>query len=164
MFVYHLPGGPKVGQYNVDQNAWVDSGMEFAGYQAQGVAAVTDPTTGYIYLTGGYADTSYSFVNKYLPSRPDDSLSRIPYPASAFVARWYVANVFCKRLGGILYFGGYNLQSGLVPGANVITLLNVSTDEFSTIVSFDFLFRNDFVLFVFVTLFIGVGVVCFAFL
>lgn len=112
--------------------------MQFPAYDVQGIVAVTDPTTGYIYLTGGYTkyiDGRVSFVDKYHPSRPTESVTFIPYPATGFVSRRYVGNVFCKPWGGILYFGGYNFENKLIAEANVITLLDVSTNSFSTLVS-----------------------------
>ncbi|KAG0289824.1 hypothetical protein BGZ96_006693 [Linnemannia gamsii] len=127
MFGYHLIWDPKVGQYNVDQNAWVASGMEFPAYDVQGIFAATDPTTGYIYITGGY--TKYdqgrlAFVDKYHPSRPTESVTFIPFPAEGFLARRYIANVFCKPRGGILYFGGYDDLSNPITEANTTTVQN----------------------------------------
>ncbi|KAG0274066.1 hypothetical protein BGZ95_010134 [Linnemannia exigua] len=87
---------------------------------------------GYIYLTGGYSDDTRSSVEKYHPDHPE-KLDKIPYPAeSSFVARWYVGNVFCKPMNSILYFGGYTFNSALVPEANYITQLNVTSSQFST--------------------------------
>ncbi|KAF9920661.1 hypothetical protein FBU30_009478 [Linnemannia zychae] len=113
MYVYHLPGDSRVGQYNVLKDTWELSGMSFAEYKVQGVGAISDPTTGYIYLTGGYTDASVNNVEVYHPSRPG-TVTQIPYPVTGFVSRWYVDNVYCKPRGSILYFGGYTLKSELI--------------------------------------------------
>ncbi|KAG0371758.1 hypothetical protein BGX24_001240 [Mortierella sp. AD032] len=134
LFVYHLPGGPKVGQYNVAQDTWVDSKYEFAGYEKQGIGVVTDTNTGYIYVTGGYSDMTLSSVERYHPDRPSEPVNKFPFPPeTSFVARWYMGNVFCKPRNSILYFGGYTGKTELITQANVVTQFNITSSQFSTL-------------------------------
>ncbi|KAF9920663.1 hypothetical protein FBU30_009480 [Linnemannia zychae] len=132
MYVYHLPGDARVAQYNVLKNEWEPSGASFTYNGNPGVNVVTDPTTGYIYITGGYSDGSLNNVDVYHPSRPGN-VTQIPFPVTGFVARWYLGNVYCKTRKSILYFGGYTLKTELISEANVVTQLDLTSKQFSTL-------------------------------
>ncbi|KAF9352594.1 hypothetical protein BGX26_009635 [Mortierella sp. AD094] len=133
MITFHS-GTPFANRYSVDQDQWTPSQLVVQGAGNQGVNAVTDPTTGLVYLAGGYSDPyrqsmdTYSFVNDALVQ------TALPLATVAFPNRAYYSNIWTSKRKSILYFGGYN--STLAPvSSNTITEFVPSTNSWTTVIT-----------------------------
>ncbi|KAF9178577.1 hypothetical protein BGZ50_007625, partial [Haplosporangium sp. Z 11] len=120
-------------QYNVETNVWTSVPVSVAHGDMQGIGAVTDPETGFVYLAGGYTGirdmmSVYDFqVNSMW------SLSKLPDPTLMFRARAYYGNVWSQYRKSILYFGGFNSQLKPALEDNVITEYEPSTSTWRTL-------------------------------
>jgi len=122
-------------RYSVATNTWSPSKVNVTYGTFQGVNAVTDPTTGIVYLAAGYTSARsemsvYDFAKDSMVSSPDP----MPAPATIFQARTYYQNVFSKRRNSILYFGGYDSAFGGLPTQNVMTEFVPTTGVWRTLV------------------------------
>ncbi|KAF9996486.1 Leucine-zipper-like transcriptional regulator 1 [Entomortierella chlamydospora] len=122
MIAFHC-GSVFAMRYDVASNTWTNSStFEEYGY-FQGIGAVTDPSSGLVYLAGGYTTCDrnsmsiYDFdTDSFQPNSPS-----LPNPATVFAARAYYGNVFSKQRNSILYFGGYNSSLEPIPKHNVVS-------------------------------------------
>ncbi|KAF9923755.1 hypothetical protein FBU30_006190 [Linnemannia zychae] len=120
-------------RYNVKNDSWSSSQIKPQYGGMEGIGAVTDPTTGLVYLAGGFtgnrdAMTVYDF-------KPDTMITAFPLPAQnvAFESRAYYANVWSKYRKTAFYFGGYNASLERIPTNNVLTEFDPVTNLMSTV-------------------------------
>ncbi|KAF9571947.1 hypothetical protein BGW38_008566 [Lunasporangiospora selenospora] len=120
--------------FNLVTQQWSTSqfSAQYAAFQGNG--AVTDPSTGLVYIAGSYTDASRGSLNIY--TFESDSMKTLTIPPDQLINRGYYTNAWSKRLSSALYFGGYNasLQPVLGPDANVVTRYSPSTGQWSRLV------------------------------
>ncbi|KAG0289825.1 Adagio protein 3 [Linnemannia gamsii] len=109
MVVFHIDGPSSVYKYTVATDTWATSPISFPAAGWQGVGAVTDPSSGLVYLAGGYTDATRNSMDIYNPATDTASQSPLPNAATTFGARWYYGNVWSQQRKSVLYFGGYNI-------------------------------------------------------
>lgn len=132
MVVFHIDGPSSVYKYTVATNTWATSPISFPASGRQGVGAVTDPSSGLIYLAAGYTDPSRNSMEIYNPAMETASLSPLPNAATTFEARWYYGNTWSQQRRSVLYFGGYNTTIKL--GPNVVTEFVPASMSWNTMV------------------------------
>ncbi|KAF9172522.1 hypothetical protein BGX21_005387 [Mortierella sp. AD011] len=136
MIAFHC-GSVFAMRYEVASNTWTNSSVfEKYGY-FQGIGAVTDPSSGLVYLAGGYTTSNrnsmsiYDFdTDSFQPNSPS-----LPNPATVFAARAYYGNVFSKQRNSILYFGGYNSTLDSIPKHNVVSEYVPSTGYWQSLIT-----------------------------
>ncbi|KAG0377364.1 hypothetical protein BGX24_006253 [Mortierella sp. AD032] len=100
----------------------------------EGIGAVTDPSTGLIYLAGGYDDISaktkaLKVLNTFDPVSMTIHRDDLPAPDRAFPERWYYGNVWSRNRSSVIYWGGNNRapDQQLSPVENGVTELQPSS-------------------------------------
>ncbi|KAF9920662.1 Multiple epidermal growth factor-like domains protein 8 [Linnemannia zychae] len=132
LVVFHIPGTSSVYKYSLDAGGWSASSMSFPQSGWQGVNAVTDPSTGLVYLAGGYTISNRTRMDIYSPTTDTATQQALPDPMTTFGARWYYTNVWSAQRKSILYFGGYNVTSQPGPARNVVSEYVPSTGSWGT--------------------------------
>ncbi|KAF8932932.1 hypothetical protein BGZ47_011096 [Haplosporangium gracile] len=115
MVVFHIGGLYSVYKYTVATDSWATSSMKFPDSGVQGVGAVTDPSTGLVYMAAGYTDRNSMDI--YNPATDSVSQSKLPDPATTFPSRWYYSNSWSQQRKSVLYFGGYNITNNAANNA-----------------------------------------------
>ncbi|KAF9356335.1 hypothetical protein BGX26_005406 [Mortierella sp. AD094] len=135
MVAFHC-GSTFAMRYDVASNTWSNSSAVTQYGVFQGVGAVTDPTSGLVYLAGGYTGSrnSMSVYDFDTDSFQPNSLP-LPDPATIFAARAYYGNVFSIRRKSILYFGGYDNSLKPIPEDNVVSEYVPSTGTWQSLVT-----------------------------
>ncbi|KAF9109763.1 Leucine-zipper-like transcriptional regulator 1 [Mortierella sp. AM989] len=134
MITFHS-GTPFARRYSVSKNQWTDSKTVVSGGGNQGVSAVTDPTTGQVYLAGGYSDPQRNSMDIYNFNHDAFVQNVLPASASAFPNRAYYSNVWTSKRKSILYFGGYNSTLKEIQNFNSITEFVPNGNAWSTLVT-----------------------------
>ncbi|KAG0070997.1 hypothetical protein BGZ89_011882 [Linnemannia elongata] len=109
-------------RYSVDLDTWAVSKASFPFPDRKGLASVTDPNTGLVYIAGGYVNPMEG-VTMDVYNVKDDSVSTIPMPDPLILLpmRSYYTAVWCQQRKSILFFGGYALRSQPVQPLNSVT-------------------------------------------
>ncbi|KAG0221883.1 hypothetical protein BGW41_006433 [Actinomortierella wolfii] len=119
-------------KYSVDTDSWSHSLLRVDHPDYQGVNAVTDPSTGLVYLAAGYSSINWSNLDVYDFAIDSIRTYKLPPANEVFEARSYYANVYSKTRSSILYFGGYSASFQTVENA-VISEYVPSTQMWSTL-------------------------------
>ncbi|KAG0306246.1 hypothetical protein BGZ97_000814 [Linnemannia gamsii] len=119
-------------QYNIQDDTWQKSAAKFQNGNVAGVGAVTDPRTGWIYLTGGYDDRDptsplVKLLDIFDPVSQTIHTSNLPNREKTFPVPWYSGNVWSKYKNSIIYWGGLNDTE---PDPRIVTngVTELSTD------------------------------------
>ncbi|KAF9429328.1 kelch domain-containing protein 3 [Entomortierella beljakovae] len=127
-------GSPFAMRYDVEKRVWSSSTL-VPKYNYEGVGAVTDPTSGLVYLAGGYTGSRDSMTIYDFRWDMFQPISK-PLPAQSsniFKSRAYYGNVYSKKRNSILYFGGYNISLKADRQNNVVTEYIPSTEIWQTL-------------------------------
>ncbi|KAF9538171.1 hypothetical protein EC957_007123 [Mortierella hygrophila] len=109
MVVFHIAGQYSTYKYTVATDTWASSPVSFPIGATQGIGAVTDPSSGLVYIAGGYTDRGTMDV--YNPATDAVSHTALPDPANIFASRWYYTNTWSQQRKTVMYFGGYNITN-----------------------------------------------------
>ncbi|KAF9313531.1 hypothetical protein BGZ91_006262 [Linnemannia elongata] len=109
MVVFHIAGQNPTYKYTVATDSWASSPVRFPLNGTQGIGAVTDPSSGLVYIAGGYTDRTSMDI--YNPTTDSVSQSKLPDPANIFASRWYYTNTWSQQRKTVMYFGGYNITN-----------------------------------------------------
>ncbi|KAF9122149.1 hypothetical protein BGW39_009990 [Mortierella sp. 14UC] len=120
-------------RYNVAIDQWTPSQIKPEHPQLQGVGAVTDPSTGLVYLAAGFTGMRDSMAVYDFKSDTMITGFLLPRMDTAFRARAYYGNVWSKYRKTIFYFGGYNSTLDRIVTDNVLTEFDPVTNTMSTI-------------------------------
>ncbi|CAO3566531.1 unnamed protein product [Mortierella alpina] len=97
--------------YNVDGDSWTFSKITVPTKMA-GLYGVTDPTTGLVYVPGGYDNTNNDTLTSMLIYHfSSDTTTVTTMPPNGLVNRWHYKAAWWPRGKSILYYGGYNYPS-----------------------------------------------------
>ncbi|KAG0227494.1 hypothetical protein BGW42_002930 [Actinomortierella wolfii] len=131
MITFHS-GAKFAYKYSVDTDSWSRSLLRVDHPNFQGVNAVTDPSTGLVYLAAGYSSSNRSNLDVYDFAIDSIRTYELPLANEVFEARTYYTNVYSKARSSILYFGGYSASFQTVGNA-VISEYVPSTQVWSTL-------------------------------
>ncbi|KAF9163048.1 hypothetical protein DFQ26_002991 [Actinomortierella ambigua] len=119
-------------KYSVESDSWSPSMLRVKNPDFQGISAVTDLSTGLVYLAAGYSTPYRDSMDVFDFAIDDIRSTKLPPSSQAFEARAYYTNVWSRSRNSILYFGGYNASLGVVETA-VVTEYVPSTQVWSTL-------------------------------
>ncbi|KAF9577829.1 hypothetical protein BGW38_006717 [Lunasporangiospora selenospora] len=102
--------------YSVTTGIWSTLQIQTTASSYQGFNAVTDLTTGLVYVAGSYNDVSRNSLDIFLFDNNTLQTVSLNAPPTVFLNRAYYANVWSKQLKSILYFGGYNRTLDQIQG------------------------------------------------
>ncbi|KAF9978044.1 hypothetical protein BGZ73_003971 [Actinomortierella ambigua] len=119
-------------KYSVDSDTWSPSSLRVSNPDFQGINAVTDLSTGLVYVAAGYSSPYRDNMDVFDFAIDDIRSSKLPPSSQAFEARAYYTNVWSRFRKSILYFGGYNASLAPVSSA-VVTEYVPSTQVWSTL-------------------------------
>lgn len=131
MVVFHIAGQYSTYKYTVATDSWATSPVQFPLGGTQGLGAVTDPSSGLVYIAGGY--TNRAMMDAYNPTTDTVSQSALPDPANIFASRWYYSNTWSQQRKTVMYFGGYNITNN--PANNLVSEFSPSAAAWNTMVS-----------------------------
>ncbi|KAF9961962.1 hypothetical protein BGZ72_000585 [Mortierella alpina] len=118
--------------YNVEGDSWSHSKI-IVPTKLDGLYGVTDPTTGLVYVPGGYDNTKNNTLASMLIYHfSTDTTTVTPMPPSGLVNRWHYKAAWWPRGKSILYFGGYNYPSTVLASTEIIQY-TPSTNTWSTL-------------------------------
>ncbi|KAG0279862.1 hypothetical protein BGZ95_012029 [Linnemannia exigua] len=134
LYVFHVDGTNSPWQYNVQEDNWEEvTAVKFQNAGWEGIGAVTDPSTGLIYLAGGYDDVSaktnaLKVLNTFDPVSKTIHTDYLPPPERVFPVRWYYGNVWSQNRSSVIYWGGNNREPNqqLSPVENGVTEMSPS--------------------------------------
>ncbi|KAG0232139.1 hypothetical protein BGW42_008355 [Actinomortierella wolfii] len=106
-------------KYSVDTDSWSPSTLRVNNPDWQGISAVTDLSTGLVYLAAGYSSGARDNMDVFDFAIDDIRSTKLPPGNQVFEARAYYTNVYSKARNSILYFGGYNASLQVVENAVV---------------------------------------------
>ncbi|KAF9931177.1 hypothetical protein BGZ67_005460 [Mortierella alpina] len=116
--------------YNVEGNAWAHSKI-IVPTKMEGLYGVTDPTTGLVYVPGGYDNTKNNSLSSVLTYHfSTDTATVTTMPPNGLVNRWHYKAAWWPKGKSILYFGGYNYPSTVL-ASTAITQYSPSTNTWS---------------------------------
>lgn len=95
------------------------------------MGAVTDPSSGLVYIAGGYTDRTSMDI--YNPATDTVSQTKLPDPANIFASRWYYSNTWSQQRKTVMYFGGYNITNNAAN--NLVSEFSPSASAWNTMVS-----------------------------
>ncbi|KAG9061060.1 hypothetical protein KI688_007689 [Linnemannia hyalina] len=133
MVVFHIAGQYSTYKYTVATDTWASSSVSFPLGGTQGIGAVTDPSSGLVYIAGGYTDRGTMDV--YNPATDAVAHTALPNPANIFAARWYYTNTWNEQRKTVMYFGGYNITNNAAN--NFVSEFSPSAASWNTMVSDD---------------------------
>ncbi|KAK3811513.1 MAG: hypothetical protein JOS17DRAFT_779919 [Linnemannia elongata] len=128
MVVFHIAGQYSTYKYTVATDSWATSPVQFPLGGTQGLGAVTDPSSGLVYIAGGY--TNRAMMDAYNPTTDTVSQSALPDPANIFASRWYYSNTWSQQRKTVMYFGGYNITNN--PANNLVSEFSPSAAAWNT--------------------------------
>ncbi|KAF9343708.1 hypothetical protein BGX26_005326 [Mortierella sp. AD094] len=118
--------------YSVQTNQWSYSKIQVAAPNLGGLFPVTDPTTGLVYVAGGYnTDNNQTLTQMLVYQFDTDSITALTMPANGLIDNLFYRGVWWPQGKSILYFGGY-VTSGTL-NASQITQFVPSTNTWSTL-------------------------------
>ncbi|KAF8943218.1 hypothetical protein BGZ47_005684 [Haplosporangium gracile] len=133
MIVFHLEAPINASRYDVNTGVWTPSSAALPGSDFQGIGAVTDTNTGFVYMAAGYATRMRDSLDVYNFAADSVTKTAMPGPDKFLPARAYYSNVWSKYRKSILYFGGYNITNQPIVGGNVVTELVTATQNWNTL-------------------------------
>ncbi|GJJ74243.1 hypothetical protein EMPS_06601 [Entomortierella parvispora] len=118
--------------YSVQTNQWSYSKITVAAPNFGGLFPVTDPTTGLVYVAGGYSSNSNLTLNQMMIYNfTTDSYTLTSMPANGLIDNFQYQGVWWPKGNSILYYGGY--VTGGTLNAAQITQFVPSTNAWSTL-------------------------------
>ncbi|KAG0195850.1 hypothetical protein BGX28_000526, partial [Mortierella sp. GBA30] len=107
--------------YSVEGDSWSSSNIKVPSPKADGLYAVRDPTTGLVYIPGGYDLTNNNSLTSMLIYRFDtDSKEVMSMPPEGLANRWHYKGAWWSKGKSILYFGGYIYPSTQLAPTTII--------------------------------------------
>ncbi|KAG0373510.1 hypothetical protein BGX24_011614 [Mortierella sp. AD032] len=122
-------------RYNVATDHWTPSQIKPAQPKLQGVGAVTDPSTGLVYLAAGFTGNRDGMSVYDFKVDTMNTTFLLPRQNIAFESRAYYANVWSNYRNTVFYFGGYNTTFDRIATNNVLTEFDPITSTMSTVVA-----------------------------
>ncbi|KAF9300810.1 hypothetical protein BGZ74_007458 [Mortierella antarctica] len=121
-------------RFSILANSWTQSTIKVQNPSREGVVAVKDPTSGLVYLAGGFQSDDSQM---YMANLDTDTLSMFTMPSDFMSDRFFYSGVYLKSRKSIIYFGGSNnaySSSPSISSQNLITEFVPSTGAWSNFI------------------------------
>ncbi|KAG0089174.1 hypothetical protein BGZ92_005172 [Podila epicladia] len=121
-------------RFNIPSNSWTQSTIKVQNPSREGVDAVKDPTSGLVYLAGGFQSDDSQM---YIANLDTDTLSMFTMPSDLLSDRYFYSGVYLMSRKSIMYFGGTNSAYSSSPSTssqNLITEFVPSTGGWSNFI------------------------------
>ncbi|KAG0216516.1 hypothetical protein BGX28_000030 [Mortierella sp. GBA30] len=118
--------------YDVTQNQWRPSQITEPNVDREGMYAAMDPTTGRVYIAGGFAPDGVKMNKMVIYHFDTDTVTELDIPPSGVQDTCFYKSVWSPKTSSILYFGGYKYDAGMQV-KNVITQYSPSLNLWSTL-------------------------------
>ncbi|KFH63612.1 hypothetical protein MVEG_10306 [Podila verticillata NRRL 6337] len=122
-------------RFNILANSWSQSTIKVQNPSREGVTAVKDPTSGLIYLAGGFQSDDSQM---YIANLDTDMLSMFTMPNNFMSDRFFYSGVYLQSRKSIIYFGGSDSaysSSPSITSQNLITEFVPSTGAWSNLIA-----------------------------
>ncbi|KAF9566868.1 hypothetical protein EC968_003568 [Mortierella alpina] len=122
--------------YNVEGDSWTHSKI-VVPTKLEGLYGVTDPTTGLVYVPGGFDNTKNNSLTSMLTYHfSTDTTTVTSMPPNGLVNRWHYKAAWWPKGKSILYFGGYKYPSTALAPTDIIQY-SPSTNTWSQLLRMD---------------------------